>query len=76
MSGHNDARHGGRPVHLVLIEQSGLKHNIPQPSTLDAMIEAAEAMHYASGLRQVKVVSQHTAVARWKPGERGWRRVA
>jgi hypothetical protein len=27
-------------------------------------------------LREVKVVSQHQAIARWKVGELGWRRVA
>jgi hypothetical protein len=77
MSAHNHPECGSRVAHLVLIEQSGLKHNIPQPSTVEAMIEAEHAMHSASWpLRQVKVVSQHTAVARWKAGELGWRRVA
>ena len=65
------------PAHLVLVEQSGVKHDIPQPSTIEAMIEAEHAMDNPGCLlREVKVVSMHTAVARWKAGERGWRRVA
>jgi hypothetical protein len=77
MSIHNDPWRDLGHAHLVLVEQSGAKHDIPQPSTIDAMIEAEHAMDHASHLlRQVKVVSMHTAVARWKASELGWRRVA
>jgi len=77
MSIHNAAGREAGPAHLVLVEQSGAKHDIPQPSTIEAMIEAEHAMDRPSCLlRQVKVVSMHTAVARWKAGELGWRRVA
>jgi hypothetical protein len=77
MSIHNDPWRDVGPAHLVLVEQSGAKHDIPQPSTLEAMIEAEHAMDHANcPLRQVKVVLMHTAVARWKAGELGWRRVA
>ena len=77
MSAHNHPEVDSPTAHLVLVEQSGTKHDIPQPSTVEAMIEAEHAMHRASCLlRQIKVVSQHTAVARWKAGELGWRRVA
>jgi hypothetical protein len=66
-----------RPAHLVLVEQSGAKQEIPQPSTVQAMIEAEQAMVRDDGhLRQIKVISQHTAVARWKASEQSWRRVA
>jgi hypothetical protein len=77
MSAHIDAVGGARPAHLVLIEQSGAKHKILQPSTGMAMIEAEHAMRRPScQLREVKVISANTAVARWKAGELGWRRVA
>jgi hypothetical protein len=77
MSAHIDAEPATRSVHLVLVEQSGAKHDIPQPSTHEAMLEAEHAMrHPACQLRQVKVVSRHKAVARWKASELGWRRVA
>jgi hypothetical protein len=77
MSSHNGAWRDVAPARLVLVEQSGAKHDIPQASTIEAMIEAERAMDHAGCLlRQVKVVSVHTAVARWKAGELGWRRVA
>ena len=74
MSEHSDPV---RPARLVLVEQSGAKQEIPQPSTAEAMVEAEQAMIRDGGhLRQVKVISEHTAVARWKAGELHWRRVA
>ncbi len=77
MSAHNHPELGSQTAHLVLVEQSGAKHDIPHPSTVEAMIEAEYAMHSASWpLRQVKVIIRHKAVARWKAGELGWRRVA
>jgi len=68
---------GARPANLVLIEQSGAKREIPLPSAIDGMVEAEQAMHrHGLRLREVKVVSRHRAIARWKAGELGWRRVA
>jgi hypothetical protein len=62
---------------LVLVEQSGTKHEIPQLSTDLAMAAAERAMRgLGAQLRQVKVVSQNTAVARWKASDLGWHRVA
>jgi hypothetical protein len=62
---------------LVLVEQSGEKHDIPQPSTGQAMVKAHQAMHRLGGqLREVKVVSQKEAIARWRASDLGWRRVA
>jgi hypothetical protein len=66
----------GHPASLILIEQSGAKHQIPQLSCVSGMAGAEQAMrHPGLHLREVKVVSQHRAIARWKAGERGWRRV-
>ena len=66
-----------RPANLILIEQSGAKREIPQPSAATGMIEAQQAMLcFGSKLREVKVVSSHRAIARWKAGELGWQRVA
>ena len=66
-----------RPASLILVEQSGVKHEIPQASPVVGIIEAEHVMHgHRMPLREVKVVSQHQAIARWKAGELGWRRVA
>ena len=62
---------------LILVEQSGAKREIPQPSPVRGMIEAERAIRrHGPRLRQVKLVSQHRAIARWKAEELGWRRVA
>ena len=77
MSTYIDAAEDARPANLVLVEQSGAKHEIPQPSPGDGMLEAEQAMHDPGlHLREVKVVSEHRAIARWKASELGWRRVA
>lgn len=73
----SDTAGNASPANLILIEQSGAKHAIPQSSSATGMLEAEQAMrHHDLQLREVKVVSRHTAVARWKAGELGWRRVA
>jgi hypothetical protein len=72
-----DSPENARPAHLILVEQSGVKRDIPQPSAANGILEAEEAMQRDNGrLREIKVVSRHKAIARWKPGEQGWRRVA
>ena len=77
MSDRSDAVPDARPAQLILVEQSGAKHEIPQPSAVSGMIEAEQAMHRPGlHLREIKVVSQHQAIARWKPGGLGWHRVA
>lgn len=77
MSTYIDAAGDARPANLVLVEQSGAKHEIPQSSPGDGMIEAEQVMHDPGlHLREVKVVSEHRAIARWKASELGWRRVA
>ncbi len=77
MSAHTQTPGGTRPANLVLVEQSGAKHEIPQPSPVEGMAEAEHAMHDPGlHLREVKVVTEHKAIARWKASELGWRRVA
>ena len=66
-----------RPAKLILIEQSGVKREIPQTSAASGIIEAEQAMYrHGNRLREVKLVSRHQAIARWKVGEEGWQRVA
>ncbi len=66
-----------RPANLILIEQSGVKRQIPQSSAASGIIEAEQAMYrHGSRLREVKLVSRNRAIARWKVGEEGWQRVA
>ena len=56
---------------------TGAKREIPQSSPGDGMLEAEQVMHEPGlRLREVKVVSEHRAIARWKASELGWRRVA
>ena len=70
-------RRPSRSANLILIEQSGVKREIPQPSAASGIIEAEQAMYrHGSRLREVKLVSRHRAIARWKVGELGWQRVA
>ena len=62
---------------LILVEQSGAKREIPQPSPVIGMIAAERAMRgHGLRLREIKLVSQRRAIARWKAEELGWRRVA
>jgi hypothetical protein len=78
----NQLRHSteiARRAKLILVEQSGAKRQISLPSPVDRMIEAEWAWAMRQhGLRprEVKVVSQHKAIAHWKAEELGWRRVA
>jgi hypothetical protein len=76
VSERNDAAGAARPASLILIEQSGVKHEIPQLSAVMGMAGAEQAMRrHGLHLREVKVVSQHRAIARWKAAGAGWRRV-
>ena len=77
VSDREDAAGTARPASLILIEQSGVKHEIPQPSCGAGMAVAEQAMRrHGLHLREVKVVSEHRAIARWKAAGLGWRRVA
>ncbi len=77
MNDRSDAGRRARPANLLLVEQSGAKREIPQPSANKGMIEAEQAMHcHGRHLREVKVVSRNKAVARWKADGLRWRRVA
>ena len=77
MSDRSDAVPDARPAQLILVEQSGARRPIPQPPAVSGMIEAGQAMHRPGlRLREIKVVSQHQAIARRKPGGLGWQRVA
>ena len=77
VSDRSEAVPDARPAHLILVEQSGAKREIPQPSAVRGMVEAERAMHrHGLHLREIKVVSRHKAIARWKAGELGWQRVA
>jgi diadenosine tetraphosphate (Ap4A) HIT family hydrolase len=63
-------------AHLVLVDQSGAKQSIPQPSTARAMLEAERAIRrLGRRLREVKVISRNHAVARWKADELHWHRM-
>jgi hypothetical protein len=76
VSARNDLGRAAPSASLILVEQSGAKHEIPQPSCVTGMAGAEQAMRRPGlCLREVKVVSQHRAIARWKAGQRGWRRV-
>jgi hypothetical protein len=77
VSAQTDMTQDARPANLVLVDQSGAKHEIPQLSPGEGMAGAEQAMHDPGlHLREVKVVSEHKAIARWKASELGWRRVA
>jgi hypothetical protein len=77
MADRSDAGQGPRPAYLVLIEQSGAKREILQPSAVSGIIAAEQAMHrHGRQLREVKVISRNKAVARWKANQMRWRRVA
>jgi hypothetical protein len=77
MSHRHDAEQGACPAKVVLIEQSGAKREIPQPSAVKGMLEAEQAMYrHGRHLREVKVISKNKAIARWKSHELHWRRVA
>jgi hypothetical protein len=77
VSNGSEAISDARPAQLILVEQSGAKREIAQASAADGVMEAEQVIRGDGGrLREIKVVSRHRAIARWKAGELGWRRVA
>jgi hypothetical protein len=77
MSTYAGTGQDGAMAHLVLVDQSGAKQSIPQPSTARAMLEAERAIRrIGRHLREVKVISRNHAVARWKADELHWQRMA
>ncbi len=77
MNDPDAAGRAARPACLVLVDQSGAKREIPQPSAVEGMLEAEQALRRPGvHLREVKVISQNKALARWKADGLHWRRVA
>jgi len=65
------------PADLILVEQSGAKHELPQPSVSKGIREAEKAVRRGGRrLRELKVVAGKQAVARWKSDGQEWQRVA
>lgn len=64
------------PAELLLVEQSGVKREFPQPSVGKGIFKAVDTVRRGGRhLREVKVVSRQKAVARWKSDGRRWVRV-
>jgi hypothetical protein len=77
MNDGHAAAHAVHPASLVLVDQSGAKWEIAQPSAAEGMMEAEQALRRPGvHLRAVKVISRNRALARWKADELRWRRVA
>ena len=65
VSERDDAAGTACPASLILIEQSGVKHEIPQLSLVTGMAGAEQAMRRPGlHLREIKVVRKHKAIAR------------
>jgi hypothetical protein len=65
------------PADLILVEQSGEKREVRQHSTVEGIRHARDAIRdHGRHLREVKVVRDQRAVARWKADGLSWRRVA
>jgi hypothetical protein len=77
MNDRHAAGQAAHPASLVLVDQSGAKREIAQPSAAEGMIEAEQVLRRPGlHLRVVKVISRNRALARWKADELRWRRVA